>query len=366
MSLPPLTYRRVKGSKLTADEFDNNTENLDGRLTEVEENPIAAISIDYFTVVGDQMSVTLTDHNVDGPFTLPTAQWTFKGAWQASFQYHRLDVVVNASALYLINIDHVSDTSFDSGASDGDGHYLYLELVVSQRGPQGFRGDLGPQGFPGTNGTDGPPGRRGRTGLKGDRGTLGSKGPIGFPGLDGAPGIPLPGKRGARGATGAAGSAGATGSKGDTGAAGTPGGPPGPHGPRGAPGQNGQPGEPGPPGRRGKIGVAGVQVKTQAITTSGSTLAIDRNAGEYVKVTLSSNITSVTVSNPAPSGQVTKLTLDIVSTGSFSLTGWISGMKWFNGTPTIDSGSGKDLMVVLISSDNAASWKGATIGKNSA
>ncbi|MDG4903223.1 hypothetical protein P9279_22185 [Mesorhizobium sp. WSM4962] len=69
------TYRRVKGSNLTPDEVDDNFEGLDERLTEVENNPPAAVGISNITVVGTQMTIYLADATVLGPYTLPQANF---------------------------------------------------------------------------------------------------------------------------------------------------------------------------------------------------------------------------------------------------------------------------------------------------
>lgn len=70
-----ITLRSVKGSNLTPDEVDGNFTDLDDRLTEVEDNPPAAVGISNITVVGTQMTIYLADSTVLGPYTLPQANF---------------------------------------------------------------------------------------------------------------------------------------------------------------------------------------------------------------------------------------------------------------------------------------------------
>ncbi|TIW11298.1 MAG: hypothetical protein E5V66_14130 [Mesorhizobium sp.] len=70
-----LTYRRVKGSNLTADECDDNIEELDGRVSAIEDNPPEPNNISNMTVDGTQWTVYLQGGASFGPFTLPQANF---------------------------------------------------------------------------------------------------------------------------------------------------------------------------------------------------------------------------------------------------------------------------------------------------
>lgn len=70
-----LTYRRVKGSNLTADECDDNIEELDERLTAVEDAPIEGVPPSNMTVAGTQWTIYYPDALSFGPFTLPQANF---------------------------------------------------------------------------------------------------------------------------------------------------------------------------------------------------------------------------------------------------------------------------------------------------
>lgn len=279
MSLPPLTFRSVVGRPLSSDEADGNIHNLDDRITDIETGPNTAISIDYIAQAGgDQFYITLTNHDIQGPFTIPTSNWNDRGAWLASFAYAAFDIVVNGNSVYLVNVAHTSGLTFDPGATDGDAHNLYSKLITALQGPQGSQGRHGTPGIDGAPGATGSPGKRGVHGLKGDKGDTGSTGTAGTPGgprgFRGAPGAPSyelgpqgpVGPRGKQGTKGLKGDTGLTGLKGDTGTAGTPGGP---RGFRGSLGLQGLEGPLGPVGPRGKRGLKGDTGSTGATGSSG-------------------------------------------------------------------------------------------------
>lgn len=101
------------GRPLTWVEQDNNTYDKETRITAIEAAGVG-VGIDYITVSGDQMTIHMTDHSIQGPFTLPSAQaWNPVGEWQPSSVYQTNDVVTHLGSGYLVNADHTSATSFD-------------------------------------------------------------------------------------------------------------------------------------------------------------------------------------------------------------------------------------------------------------
>lgn len=125
-----IVYRAVKGSNLTADEVDGNFHDLDNRVTAITDG-LQPISIDHFTITGDQLSVTLTDSTVKGPYTLPTAEWNPRGDWLPDTVYAKLDVVSFDGDLYLVDNPHTSAGSFDPNANGGPGVPFY-SLILEQ------------------------------------------------------------------------------------------------------------------------------------------------------------------------------------------------------------------------------------------
>lgn len=110
----PLVLRSVKGSNLTPNEADGNFTYLDGRITTIEGLPLG-VGIDHIEVIGNQMTITLTDSSIQGPFTIPTAELNFRGEWQASTAYTTNDIITYQNAVYQVLADHTSATDFDPG-----------------------------------------------------------------------------------------------------------------------------------------------------------------------------------------------------------------------------------------------------------
>lgn len=105
-----------KGSNLTPAEVDTNFYDKETRITALEAAGVG-VGIDSISVSGNQMTITLTDSSVQGPFTLPSATFTAKGAWQPSTLYDAFDIVTYNGSTYLVNFGHTSDTTFDAAAS---------------------------------------------------------------------------------------------------------------------------------------------------------------------------------------------------------------------------------------------------------
>lgn len=155
------------GRKLHAAEIDENFYELVQRINGVIDSPGFGLGIATFEVVGNLLYVHMTDSTVEGPFTLPTANWTFIGNWQANTVIPAYSVFTNNGDTYLALITHISDpTSFDPDANDGSGNDLYALIVSPEKGNPGQRGA---QGFDGPIGEPGMfmPGRRGITGDRG-------------------------------------------------------------------------------------------------------------------------------------------------------------------------------------------------------
>jgi len=89
-------------------------------------------TIAYFTVTGSNMWITMTDHYVFGPFTIPTAVWNFRGVWGATNSYAVNDVFTADGAVYLVIWPQTnSGASFYAQANDGQGHNYYALLLAA-------------------------------------------------------------------------------------------------------------------------------------------------------------------------------------------------------------------------------------------
>jgi len=120
-----------QGSDLAAAQIDENFWELESAILVLQENASNSAGIDYFVVEGNQLFVHLTDHVVIGPYTLPTAQWDFRGGWLPLTTYADFDVVTNDGSVYLVIWPHTSTATFNPNANDGMGHNYY-GLLLSQ------------------------------------------------------------------------------------------------------------------------------------------------------------------------------------------------------------------------------------------
>lgn len=68
-----LTYRSVKGSKLTAGEVDANFQEIADWIANQEANPTPPNGIASIVQDGTQLTIFLDDGSEEGPFTLPSA-----------------------------------------------------------------------------------------------------------------------------------------------------------------------------------------------------------------------------------------------------------------------------------------------------
>jgi len=115
-----LTFRTTdiwgsgKGGPLDAAEIDTNFHNINVKLGELETGDSPA-NIDSIVVSGSQMTITLDDLRVFGPYTLPRSAFRWRGNWAAATAYVGNDVIkVPGQGLYLVNYDHTSGASFDA------------------------------------------------------------------------------------------------------------------------------------------------------------------------------------------------------------------------------------------------------------
>lgn len=129
-----LVYRSVKGSNLSAEEFDGNTHDLDDRITALQNNPPVAVGISNIAVSGSQLIIYLSNGTSFGPFNLPIATFVPRGNWTASTVYYAMDLVtVPAAGVYLVLSDHTSAGSFDAAASNSEG--AIYSLIFSSINP---------------------------------------------------------------------------------------------------------------------------------------------------------------------------------------------------------------------------------------
>ena len=117
------------GADLTAAQVDMNFWVLYSLIVALQD--AEPITIAYFTITGNQIWITMTDHYVFGPYTIPQAVWNFRGPWQPNVTYNVNDVIAVGNAIYLVIFAHISQATFSPYANDGDGHNYYALLLAS-------------------------------------------------------------------------------------------------------------------------------------------------------------------------------------------------------------------------------------------
>ena len=131
-----LTFRTLgawgagKGSNLEAAEVDENFWSLAEAIIALQNDPALPVGIASITVSGTQMTITLTDGTVMGPFTLPVLTFRWRDEFSAGTLYSTLDVFKVTSTnpfvdpatvrygIFLVNIAG-SWTTFDPDLTSG-------------------------------------------------------------------------------------------------------------------------------------------------------------------------------------------------------------------------------------------------------
>lgn len=361
-----ITYRIVKGSRLTIAEGDDNIHNLDDRVTVIENDPPAAVSIDTITSDGAALTVVLTDATELGPFDLPKPNFTPRGAWSPVTEYFYGNTVSANGGVYFVNIPHTSAASFDPGESDTSGSFYALMFE--------WPDNVLPTG--GSIGTKLKKSSASDYDVEWGFDAIGDLSDVDIA-TDLAIGDNLAWNGGAW-TNSAATFALETLSDVDY-------------------------GSPGPvdrdllifddgtnkwiPGQLAFSDISGVassaqipaistlsgtvadtqllQVKRQAVTASTSSLSINRALGEIVALSLGATVTTFTVSNWPASGLFARLVLHVNNTGAFNITTWPTNTIWAGGTPpTITSGSGKKDIVILTTYDAGTTIYGNVVGQD--
>jgi hypothetical protein len=129
----PSAWGNGQGSDLSASQIDMNFWILYSSIQAIQAHADTQAGIESFTVLGTQFFVNLTNHVALGPFTLPQAQWNFRGEWQANQTYNINDVFTAFGAVYLVifAVPNSGAAPFFSGANDGHGHQYYATLLAA-------------------------------------------------------------------------------------------------------------------------------------------------------------------------------------------------------------------------------------------
>lgn len=117
----------------------------------------------------------------------------------------------------------------------------------------------------------------------------------------------------------------------------------------------------GVPGIQGPAGPDGWSVAIQKVTAAGPTQAIDYALGKHCQLTLTGNVTLSFTGWPADD-YLARLTIEVVNTGSFSIT-WPAAVKWAGGSVGANTiGAGKLDTFIFTTIDAGTTIKGHVAG----
>lgn len=110
------------------------------------------------------------------------------------------------------------------------------------------------------------------------------------------------------------------------------------------------------------VNKSAADLPTHTISSASGAVSVDRNNGETQIISVSGNITGITVSNWGASGQLSKLTLIIQNSGAFTVA--LPSAKWAGGSaPTVSSGTATDILTFLTVNAGSTLY-GNVIGQN--
>lgn len=130
-----ITYRLVKGSAITAAEYDASLHNLDDRVTTLETSRPTPDELSSVTLSGDDLSFHLVSGTVLGPVTVTLPRWRDRGEFVGGMVLAINDTFTVAGyGLYVALVDHTAAPSFVSTASatpaTAAGNFLTGRLYV--------------------------------------------------------------------------------------------------------------------------------------------------------------------------------------------------------------------------------------------
>ena len=131
-----------KGANLDAGEVDDNFWSLAQAIVDLQNNPALPVGIASISVSGTEMTITLSDGSVMGPFTLPVLTFRWRGEFEGGVSYATLDVFTVSSGnafidpitvRYGIFLVQVAGTwaIFEPDNTDDADTPLYLQLFGS-------------------------------------------------------------------------------------------------------------------------------------------------------------------------------------------------------------------------------------------
>lgn len=99
---------------------------------------------------------------------------------------------------------------------------------------------------------------------------------------------------------------------------------------------------------------------------AGATVTVDMTLGNHVSMTLTGNISTLTINNPAATGNSCALVLYITQDGTGSRTfAFPSSFKWAGGSaPTVTATASRTDIFVAITRNAGSTWAASVFGQN--
>lgn len=104
-----------KGANLQPSEVDGNFWEIAEHILNLENNPALPNGIQSISISGTQMTITLSNGDVMGPYTIPVLVMRWRDEWLPNTPYAQLDVFkVTDLGIFLVQFSHISGTAFDA------------------------------------------------------------------------------------------------------------------------------------------------------------------------------------------------------------------------------------------------------------
>lgn len=117
-----ITYRKLKGSPLSADELDQNFKELHDRLEKLEEVvlPLSQGGVARITQDGADVLFESASEEVLGRITLPSLRFRPRGLWVSQRDYLFYDLCLFEGKTYCCKTPHKSGASFGDDLAKWD------------------------------------------------------------------------------------------------------------------------------------------------------------------------------------------------------------------------------------------------------
>jgi hypothetical protein len=101
-------------------------------------------------------------------------------------------------------------------------------------------------------------------------------------------------------------------------------------------------------------------------SSSSGTLVLDLENGNTFEVTLTENVSTLTISNPPATGHVGPLTIILIQDGTGSRTvSWPASFKWAGGTaPTLSTGAADEDVITAFTTNAGTKWRAFVSGQD--